>query len=197
MVIPSSLDIENLHKKYAPSAEALNSVLTHSYIVRDIVRQLGVNLPQIYLELAEAGALLHDIGVYLLYKSNGEIDKPNYITHGTLGYDLLQRAGYVEELCRFAKFHTGVGITKAEILEKNLPLAPMDYFAESPEEKLVMYADKFHSKSLPPAFNSAEHYKELLQNFGQDKIAMFEDFINIFGNPDLEFLAKKYNQNIV
>ncbi len=39
-------------------------------------------------------------------------------------------------------------------MRQNLPVPPADYLAETPEERLVMYADKFHSKSHPGRFLS-------------------------------------------
>lgn len=50
--------------------------------------------------------------------------------------------------------HTGVGLTKEDVLVQGLPLPPADYVAITPEERLVMYADKFHSKTTPPTFVS-------------------------------------------
>ena len=51
---------------------------------------------EIDIDLARAGALLHDIGVYRLYDDAGNLDGANYIRHGILGYELLQEEGLPE-----------------------------------------------------------------------------------------------------
>jgi hypothetical protein len=48
-------------------------------------------------------------------------------------------------------------------------LPEQDFTAESLEERLVMYADKFHSK--PPRFNSFAQYVAHAAKFGQEKFA--------------------------
>ena len=157
LTLPSASEIEALHRKYAPAESVFELVFTHCKIVSDIATQLaeksGANVD---IELVRVGCLLHDIGVYPLFDKNGaETDTSKYITHGVLGEEILQNEGFAEGLCRFASHHTGAGITKEQIIESNLPLPHNDYLAETPEEKLVMYADKFHSKIQPPAQTSA------------------------------------------
>lgn len=190
--------IEKLHKKYAPTQSAFESVFTHCKIVSDIAIQLaGRNTIQLDLQLAEIGCMLHDIGVYRLYDQDGNLDEQNYIKHGVLGYELLKNEGYDESLCRFASCHTGVGITAKQIQEENLPLPLADYVAATLEEELVMYADKFHSKSVPPRFNTFESYKLKIAKFSQDKSALFEAMAEEFGIPDIKTLAAKYNHEIL
>lgn len=96
-----------------------------------------------------------------------------------------------------ASHHTGVGVTRAQILARKLPLPPEDYLADSTEEALVMYADKFNSKSDPPHFNSAETYRAHVGAFGADNAAAFDRLIERFGTPDLVELSNKYGQAIV
>ncbi len=196
MKIPSQDEISKLHKKYAADNEIFKSVWQHCQIVRRIAIQIADNWYTTNRELIDAGALLHDIGVYRLYH-DGVLDKKNYISHGLLGYELLKEEGLDEELCRFALLHTGVGITKEDIENDKLPLPARDYVAETPEEKIVMYADKFHSKSEPPTFNSIEWYKNHLRDkFGDHKVKLFEELINEFGEPDLTGLMSHYGQPI-
>lgn len=196
MNIPTLDEMNLLHKKYAPNEDALNSVWKHCHIVRRIALQVAANYYPINIELVEAGALLHDIGVYSLYK-DGAIDESNYITHGILGYELLKKEGFDEEICRFAMLHTGVGITKVEIEKNKLPLPARDYIAETDEEKIVMYADKFHSKSEPPMFNSVKWYEEHLEHkLGADKVELFQKLVEEFGEPDLQPLMQRYGQPI-
>ena len=175
MRIPADREILALHEKHAPTAEAFDLVYAHCLIVCGIAEQLlarsGVGLDA---DVVRAGCLLHDIGVYRLYDSAGELDHANYVRHGILGYGLLGEEGVPEAICRFASRHTGVGLSPADVVSQELPLPVADYRAETGKEKLVMYADKFHTKTDPPAFLSATSYAQQIGRFGQDKAAAFE-----------------------
>lgn len=52
-----------------------------------------------------------------------------------------------------------------------------------------MYADKFHSKTTPPKFVTADSYATYVSRFGDDKVAAFQALRNTFGAPDLAELA--------
>lgn len=179
MRVPSDEEIRALHEKYAPTPESFGRVYDHCAIVSRIAEQLlerrdlGVDAA-----LVRAGSLLHDIGVYRL----GDAD---YIIHGLLGYELLRAEGFPEEICRFASRHTGVGITAEDVLTQGLPLPPRDYQAETPEERLVMYADKFHTKSDPPTFLTAAEYESYIRRFGPDKASRFRAMVTNYGEPTL------------
>jgi hypothetical protein len=43
---------------------------------------------------------------------------------------------------------------------------------ESGEEQLVMYADKFHSKTDPPVFLTANAYASIVRHYGAGKAAL-------------------------
>lgn len=192
--LPTIEQIEQLHKKYAPTERVFGLVFTHCEIVSDIALELAreSNL-SLDIELVKVGCLLHDIGVYPLFDKNGiEIDTSKYITHGVRGEKILQKEGYSEFLCRFASHHTGAGITKEQIVQNDLPLPHNDYLAETPEEELVMYADKFHSKTDPPYFNSHRYYTEYTARFGDVSINSFADLTHKFGKPKLDKLVAKY-----
>ena len=196
MQIPTLSDITELHQKYAPDEVALESVWTHCQIVRDLSLQIAENITDINIELLTAGALLHDIGVYKLY-IGGVLDTANYITHGLRGYELLQKEYLDDSVCRFALLHTGVGISKQEVIDQKLPIPARNYIADTMEEKIVMYADKFHSKTTPPTFNSGAWYAENIRSkFGELKAQQFKQFITKFGEPDLSQLAQRYSHNI-
>ncbi|HXT90967.1 MAG TPA: HD domain-containing protein [Trebonia sp.] len=198
MQIPAEQEIRALHEKHAPTPEARDVVYTHSSIVSAIAEQLharsGAGLD---IDLIRAGSLLHDVGVYRLYDDAGQLDHASYIRHGVLGYELLREEGLPEEVCRFASHHTGVGLTREDVLRQGLPLPPADYLAETGEEALVMYADKFHSKTSPPAFLTAEAYATSVQRFGAGKVMAFESLRARFGEPDLVPLAARYGHRVV
>lgn len=196
MKLPDRDFIKKLHEKYAPSPLTLDMVWTHCQIVAEIAEQLiDSNHLVADRELVRVGALLHDIGAYKFIDAEGVFDEKHYIQHGVEGCGILNHEQLDEHLARIAERHTGVGLTKEHILTTNLPLLPKDYIAESLEERLVMYADKFHSK--PPHFNAYESYMAHARKFGEENAKKFEAFAQEFGIPDLKELSQKYNQPIL
>ncbi|MFD8522139.1 HD domain-containing protein [Streptomyces capillispiralis] len=187
MRIPGPEEIRALHEKYAPTAEALALVHTHCEIVWSIAEQLiSASRLDVDAELVRAGCLLHDIGVYRLYGADGRLDHGNYVRHGLLGHEILEREGFPEPLRRFCSHHTGVGITRQDVLTQGLPLPPADYLAVTDEERLVMYADKFHTKSRPSVFLSPDEYAAHVRRFGEEKVTAFEALRAEFGDPDVD-----------
>lgn len=108
--------------------------------------------------LATIGGLLHDIGTYRVLKHDGsdgeplQFDGKRYILHGLLGYEYLLEQGVDESIAQFARNHTGVGLTQQMVIAQNLPLPPVDYMPVNLEQEIVMVADKYNSKSIPPKF---------------------------------------------
>lgn len=198
MLLPTVEEIEALHRKYAPMSEVFELVWTHCQIVGDIALQLAqTSGSNVDLELVKIGCLLHDIGVYPLFDGNGfEANPREYITHGIRGEEILKNEGFSEALYRFASHHTGAGLTKAQIIEQDLPLPHQDFLAETPEEKLVMYADKFHSKTEPPCFNSYDYYASHVTRFGDEASASFAALTAGFGKPDLTPLIAVYGHDL-
>jgi uncharacterized protein len=191
-------EILALHEKYAPTPEAFDLVWTHCLIVCGIAEQLqAASGLDVDLGLVRAGCLLHDVGVYRLYDAAGRLDHAHYIRHGLLGYELLRAEGFPEAVCRFASHHTGMGLTAADVRQQGLPLPPGDYLAETGEEALVMYADKFHTKSTPPVLLTAAAYAARVRRFGEGKAAAFESMRAAFGEPDLVPFARAYGQRVV
>jgi uncharacterized protein len=197
--VPTISEIHALHEKYAPTAEAFELVFTHCRAVQQVAAQLlgRGNLPRIDAELVRAGCLLHDIGVYRLYDASGRLNHRDYIRHGVLGYELLKTAGFGDAICRFCSCHTGVGLTREDIRKQNLPLPVADYLPASVEERLVLYADKFHTKTDPPKFVTAATYSRDVRRFGDEKVLNFKLLIDEFGEPDLAPLARKYRAAMV
>jgi uncharacterized protein len=194
MRIPTDAEILALHAKHSPTPAALDMVYGHCLVVREIAEQILGRADDVDGDLVRAGALLHDIGVYRLYDDAGELDHANYIRHGVLGHELLAEEGLPERICRFASHHTGVGISRDEVIRQGLTIPPADYMAETQEEAIVMYADKFHTKTAPPAFLTAAAYAARVGRFGADKVAAFEALREQFGDPDLTSLSGQYGQ---
>jgi uncharacterized protein len=191
-------EIEALHRKYAPSDEVYDLVFTHCQIVCEIAMQLITNsATKVDIGLVVTGIMLHDIGVCPLFGADGKL-RPgvNYVTHGTEGESILKKEGFPETIWRFASHHTGVGLSSQDVIAQRLPMPVSDYLAETDEELLIMYADKFHSKSTPPYFNSFEWNKQYISEFGDDKLVKFENMAQKFGIPELKVLAKKFGYQI-
>lgn len=196
MKLPTEDEIKKLHHSLAADQFIFNEVWTHCYVVREIALEICSRLTDVNKSLVAIGALAHDLGVYKLY-SNKVIDHKNYITHGLRGYEILKEQGFDEAICRFALLHTGVGITRQDVINQKLPLPIRDYVAETLEERVVMYADKFHSKGEKLIFNSAKWYMgHISQKFGKEKADIFRVLIDEFGEPDIQKLSKQYKQPI-
>ena len=197
MQLPTDDRILALHERFAPHRAALDLVWTHCGIVARLAAQVVQRLDApVDARLVRAGALLHDIGVYELYDSRGDLDHGRYVRHGVLGHELLRRVGLPEALCRFCSCHTGVGITADDVVAQRLPLPVRDYVATSLEEQVVMYADTFHSKTAPPVFVTAPTYARQLRAFGAGKVALFEGMVERFGEPDLRELSRAHGFDI-
>ncbi|GAA0570497.1 HD domain-containing protein [Paractinoplanes ferrugineus] len=178
--------IRALHRELAPDDQAYELVLTHCEIVWAVAEQLvHARGLEVDVELVRAGCLVHDVGVHLLAGSP-------YIRHGVLGARALLERGFPAELARFCAHHTGVGLTREDIERQNLPLPAGDYLAETAEERLVMYADKFHSKSTPPVFVTAATYASRIGRFGAGPAARFAEMVAYYGEPDLTELTARY-----
>lgn len=190
-------EIRALHEKYAPSPEAFELVYTHCVIVCDIAEQLLSRLASsLDADLVRVGSLLHDIGVYRLYDTAGRLDHSQYVRHGLLGHELLSGEGLPDAVARFCSRHTGVGLSSDDVRNQRLPLPVADYLAESGEELIVMYADKFHSKTSPPVFMTAASYAASIRRFGEEKESVFEALRERFGDPDLVPFIERYGHAI-
>ncbi|MFE7069219.1 HD domain-containing protein [Streptomyces sp. NPDC057620] len=193
MILPTVDEVRTLHERHAPSHEALHLVFTHCQIISDIAGQLGKRTDlTLDTDLVRVGALLHDIGVYRLYDQAGRLDHGNYIRHGVLGHEILRQEGFPERLCRFCSCHTGVGLTRHDVRTQGLAIPEADYLAETVEEQLVMYADKFHSKTTPPTFLTADACAAHLKQFGAAKVHAFGLLRARFGEPDLTSVTARY-----
>jgi len=195
--IPTDKQIRALHEKYAPTRAAFDLVYTHCEIVCSVSEQLLTDRRlAIDADLVRAGSLLHDIGVYRQYSPSGQLNHANYVRHGVLGHELLRDLGFPDTLARFCSCHVGVGLSRADVLSQGLPIPADDYLAESDEEELVMYADKFHSKTTPPAFVTAASYAAKVQRYGDDKAGRFAAMRAKFGEPDLTPMASAYGHAV-
>ena len=156
------------------------------------------------------GGLLHDIGTYFVLKYDGSekvdgseksenklsFDGPNYILHGIRGYEYLLRNGFSEDAAQFARNHTGVGLTREQVVSQNLPLPAEDYIPQTIEQEIVMVADKYNSKSIPPRFLTVDVYRRKAARFGEKNAMRWMQFVAKYGEPDVAALAEIFNMRV-
>lgn len=198
-MLPTDQQIEALHRKYAKTEADLKLVLTHCQVVEELAMHLldAKPVPGINRQLVHVGCLLHDIGAYEVLENGVFVQG---VRHGTIGEQILKDEGFPEALYRCASHHTGVGLTEQDVIDQNLPIPVGDYTAKTDEERLIMYVDKFHSKSNPPHeppyFCTFDWFRKSVQKFGADKAAKLDALADLFGLPNLEKLSKKYGYEI-
>ena len=237
--VPTLAQVDELHRKIAPSQAAYDLIHTHCVIVATIAREIvrhqnalfvrrctlptdssgrpdpsqaaasdgitGGEIPPRLLDenLVVIGGLLHDIGTYRVLKHDGsdgeplKFDGPHYIEHGLLGYQYLLDEGVDESIAQFARNHTGVGLTKDEVIRQGLPLPPADYVPVNLEQEVVMVADKYNSKSVPPKFLTAQSYANKAARFGEANRRAWLDLVDKYGEPDIPALAEQFHQRVV
>ncbi|PLS27550.1 phosphohydrolase [Bifidobacterium anseris] len=163
----------------------------------------GGLVPPRYIDVDTAvrGAMVHDIGTYLVLRENGANGGPlkfgdNYIEHGLLGYRLLLDEGIDESIAQFARNHTGVGLTKEAVARQHLPLPPDDYVPLNLEQEIVMVADKYNSKSVPPRFLTSATYARKAARFGEANRDEWLELVRKYGEPPVAALAEHYHQKL-
>jgi hypothetical protein len=68
--------------------------------------------------------------------------------------------------------------------------------AERPAGRGGLDADKFHSKTTPPTFVTADTYAADVRRFGRGKVATFLAMREEFGEPDLRALIATYGHAV-
>ena len=125
-----------------------------------------------------------------------KFDGPNYVRHGLKGYEYLLNEGVDESIAQFARNHTGVGLTKEAVESQGLPLPPADYVPMNLEQEVVMVADKYNSKSIPPKFLTAEAYARKAARFGESNRREWLRLLERYGVLDVTPLAEQYHMRI-
>lgn len=174
------LDI--ISKYYKADCEAKHILVTHSRSVADKALAIARNHPEMHLNLTfvEEASMLHDIGIYLC--NAPDIDchgEAEYICHGYLGAELMRSEGFPRH-ARVCERHTGTGISLAMIEEGNLPLPHRDFMAETLEEQLICFADKFYSKTSLEKEKPIEKVKKSLSKYGEDTVMRFDNWCKLF-----------------
>lgn len=130
----------------------------------------------------EGAAMLHDIGIFATDAPGIHChgDAP-YLRHGVIGGEILRREGAPEKWARVAERHTGAGITKEDIITRDLDLPLEDFCPVTMLEKLICYADKFYSKSGSMEKKTFTKVRNSIARHGGDSLYRFDELEKLFG----------------
>ena len=64
------------------------------------------------------------------------------------------------------------------------------------EQEIVMVADKYNSKSIPPRFLTVDSYRRKAARFGEDNALRWMQLVEKYGEPDIEALAKCFGLSV-
>lgn len=196
-MIPTKSQIIAVHKRYAQNDAVFESVYQHCEIVTEIALWCAQEKTlDVDLELLEAACLLHDIGTYALYSDDDKLNgnNHNYKQHAIFGAALTIEEGFDPRIADMIRTHVLMGLTKEEIIRQGFGMPQNDYEPTTVEGQLLCYADRFHSKH--PVFNAYEPFLARLEKGLPEQAAKLRVAAQEFGIPDVEALAKKYNQPI-
>ena len=174
--------LEIINKYYEEGTALLDLLLTHSEMVArkalDVAWAARLDIDRDFVYQA---AMLHDIGIFRCDASGIYCHGTEpYIRHGVIGAELMRKEGY-EDFARVCERHTGSGLTAKEIAETGMPLPLIDFLPETPEEKLICYAEKFFSKSGDPKEEkSLDRVRRSMAKFGPDSLARFDALHSLF-----------------
>ena len=176
-----------ISRYYTPGSLAYDTLIAHSRMVVSKCLEIAENIrhqaPDI--QFLKEAAMLHDIGIFLVKAPHiGCYADRDYICHGYLGRDLLEKEGLpVHALV--CERHVGVGLSISDIRNWDLPLPARDMLPVTLEEKIICYADKFYSKK-PDALCSEktlEEVREGIRKYGNEYLQRFDEMTLMFSKP--------------
>ena len=177
---------EDIIRKYYPEGSLSYVYLfIHSQKVTEAALKIASQNPSFKtdLEILRWSAMLHDIGIFMTQAPEIGCTGPfPYLAHGYLGRELLEKEG-LHEIAPVCERHIGMGLSLKDIIGNNMPLPHREMVPVTIEEKIVCYADKFYSKNekylITP--KPIEQIRKKIRKYGEDKIAIFEEFVKLFG----------------
>ena len=144
-----------LLKKYSKDKDSFEKVLAHSKAVQKFALEISKDIPDIDPEHIRIGSLLHDIGRFDCWEKNPE-------KHGIRGAEIL-RDENLPEYALVAERHLGAGISKEDILERNINLPLKDYIPVTKEEKIITHADNLiHRDKRVSLKECMERYEKMI-----------------------------------
>lgn len=178
------MDLIGIIKEYYREDSPIFRIyMKHSVSVRDKALEIAKKNSHLFpnMQLIEEASMLHDIGICFTnarsIECNGDLP---YVCHGFKGFEILSEKGYKKHglIC---ERHTLMGITKDDIVSKDLPLPKRDMVPISLEEKIVCYADKFFSKSGDGREKTRDVIISALGKYGEDQVKRFIEIESLLG----------------
>ncbi|KAL7720269.1 HD domain-containing protein [Entamoeba marina] len=172
-----------LEKYYHDFPKIKERLLSHGKSVYSKCEQIAMKHPEynINMTFIFEVSYLHDIGVFMT--NVPAIDcygTERYVLHGHLGGEILRKEGY-EEHAKVCERHTAVGIDEEDIIKYEIPL-PLNktYCAETIEEKLLMYCDKFYTKENVSYELSMDEIRFKVAKKGDKALKKLDNLIELF-----------------
>ena len=177
------MDYQRIIDKYYNEDDELRHILiTHSQSVAQKALQIVSLHPELNADsrfVLEA-AMLHDIGIFKCDAPGIECHGTQpYICHGRIGAEILRAEGF-DKHARVCERHTGAGITRQQIEDRQLPLPHKDFLPETIEEQIICYADKFFSKTHLDREKTLQQAIRSLEKFGNDGVERFKAWAREF-----------------
>ncbi|WDN90216.1 uncharacterized protein BuS5_03187 [Desulfosarcina sp. BuS5] len=177
--------VEIIKKFYDPDTKTYKILLQHGKYVAQKALEVAAGIMHLNpdLNFISEAAMLHDIGICMTNApALGCTGKYNYLCHGYLGREMLTKIGLPKHglVC---ERHIGVGIKMQDIKRQKLPLPERNMVPISLEEKIIAFADKFFSKNsmMYAKEKSVQEIKNNLLKFGEDKVAIFQSWVDCCG----------------
>lgn len=173
-----------IHKYINPNSYTYLIYMVHVVLVtaKALKAARKIGLTEAQLKFIEEAAMLHDIGIINVQAPEiGCVGTLPYICHGPEGRKILEDEGLWEH-ARIAENHIGAGLTKEEIIERQLPLPPRDMVPESIEEKIICWADLFFSKTPEKLWweKSVEKVQKKVAKYGTRASQIFDEWQRLF-----------------
>jgi len=175
---------EVIEQYYKRDTKAYDILISHGELVAGralaIARRVAHLNPDV--QFIEEAARLHDIGMFLTRAPQlGCYGQHPYICHGYLGRELLEDHG-LSKHALVCERHVGVGITREDIKEQNLPVPQREMLPLTIEEQIICYADKFFSKNgrVAGSEKTVADILKTLERYGEDKVQRFKKWVETF-----------------
>jgi uncharacterized protein len=167
-----------IEKYYTPGTKSYKYIILHGRMVADKALAIAENVSWLPPGMAfiEEASLLHDIGIFMCDAPHlGCTGDYPYIAHGYLGRQILEDEGCPLHAL-VCERHVGMGLTKAEIVEKQLPVPQREMMSITPEEEIICFADKFFPATPEGMLTeqSFEQARAMIAELGERPLRTFD-----------------------
>ena len=173
-----------IEKYYDRDSTLYKILIIHSAMVTRKALELAARVPHLHPDLLfiRQAAMLHDIGIFVT--NAPEIfcyGEHPYLMHGPFGRELLEKEGLARHALVCDR-HTGVGLSKEDIINGKMPLPPRDMLPISIEEKIICFADTFYGKNFEKLCRekSIERIAAKVAEYGGENPARLQAFRELF-----------------